>query len=137
MEVTDITIKRWKNPRSELYPFEIRLVHLPSAREVFVRGTDEIGILVEALKQLKRVVAAKRPGKFLLLLNDFMQKLEHHFWCAFFHHRDRCYPGVDKPYPWNTWHCARCHSCGEAIDWVSEKPIRGAFGWMYIRPIKD
>lgn len=46
----------------------------------------------------------------------FFELVKEKFWCQNFHRHDRCYPGVWMKYPWNNWHCARCHPCGEELD---------------------
>jgi len=46
-------------------------------------------------------------------------------WCSWHHRKHRCYPTVWGPaearemgirYRPNTWHCAKCHPCGEWLD---------------------
>lgn len=42
-------------------------------------------------------------------------------YCSWRHHRDKCYSRVDIPEGEpgaNSWHCAKCHPCGEGFDLI-------------------
>ncbi len=39
-------------------------------------------------------------------------------YCSWMHRRDKCYPQVPKGEPGASWHCAKCHPCGEGFDLV-------------------
>lgn len=137
VRVEDLMIERWSDLGNPIFQHEIKVTHVPTGRESYQRGNNETQILIEALSEIRKMARARMRGKVFLFFNDFLERLEKHFWCAFFHRRDRCYPGVDRPYPWNSWHCTRCYGCGAAIDWLMEKPLRGPLGlYWYLRPVE-
>jgi hypothetical protein len=44
-----------------------------------------------------------------------------YLFCSWAHYRDRCYPQVGGRGINGSWHCAKCHPCGEVFDIWEER----------------